>query len=147
MAVLQSTAVVAGVMPDYARAGGVLHRHGTYTNAAEKEEGTTIEMVPIPKGARIIDMTVLIASATSFGTFDVGDGGDVDRFFNGIDTATAADNNFTLYADGTSNGPNYEYTAEDTIDIAVMDSDLSAKTRIDLNVTYVMAGTIADEAA
>lgn len=145
MTVLQSTAVVAGIMPDYARAGGVINRYATYTVASDVEEGTTIEMVPIPANARILNINLLIASCTSFGTFNVGDAGDTNRFFAAIDTATNADNNFTLFVDGTSNGANYKYTAQDTIDIAPADSDLPAKTRIDMNVQYVMCGTIADE--
>ena len=146
MTVIQSAAVVAGVMPDYARAGGVLCRFGTYTPTTDKAAGTTIQMVPVPKNARIIDMHVTLASCTSFGTFDVGDGSDTDRFFDGIDTATNADNNYTLHVDGTSNGANYKYTANDTIDVVVVDSLMADKTRLDVTVWYTMADTIADEA-
>lgn len=144
MVIKQSTAVVAGIMPDYARAGGVLNRYGTYTVATTQlAANQTIEMVPIPAGARIINMGVKLATAKSDCHLDVGDGGDIDRFFDGVDGA--ADDSWALFGDGTSNGHNYQYTVEDTIDIFVKESAMGVGTRVDLNVQYVM-GNIADEA-
>lgn len=147
MSTVQSTAVVAGVMPDYARAGGVLNRHASYTvGTTALAEGDTIEMIPVPKHGTVIGLNVLLASHDCIGTYDVGDGGDGDRFMDGIAAVTGgAMQVFNLFSDGTSAGVNYKYTAQDTIDFIVKESLLSPKTRVDMNVQYVMAGTIADE--
>jgi hypothetical protein len=146
MTTYQSAAVISGVMPDYARAGGVLNRYGTYTPAAALAEGSTIEMVPIPKNARIIQINILLASHDCIGTYDVGDGDDGDRFMDGIAAVTGgAAQVFDLFADGSTAGINYKYTSQDTIDIVVKESLLSAKTRLDMTVQYTMCGTIADE--
>ena len=145
MSTVQSSAVISGIMPDYAKIGGVLNRVGSYTVAtAALAVDDVIEMVPIPEDAKIIDMKLGIASASKFSTFDVGDASDVNRFFDGIPTGMV-DNTFSLFGDGTSNGPNYRYTGQDTIDITVLTSQLAVGTRLDLSVQYIMVGTITDE--
>lgn len=145
MAILQSTAVVAGLMPDYARAGGVLNRYASYTVATTAlAADQTVEMVPIPEGAIIIGMGVNLASAQSDCHVSVGFGTSTTFFFASQDGA--ADFSKSLFGDGVSTGHNYTFTAEDTIDIIVLESAMAIGTRVDLNVQYVM-GNIADEAA
>lgn len=144
MTILQSTAVVAGVMPDHTRAGGVLNRYGIYTATTELTSPQTIEMVPIPAGARIIGMGLALASARSDAHLSVGDGSDTNRFFDSIDCAADAD--ASLFQDGTSNAHGYQYSSEDTIDVYTGNSNIANGTKIRLCVQYVMTGTIADEA-
>ena len=144
MSTLYSDAVTSGIMPDYARVGGVISRTASYTAAAAVAVDDVIQMIPIPKDAKILDMKLGIASASKFSTLDVGDASDVDRFFDGIPTGMV-DNTFSLFGDGTTNGMNYRYTTQDTIDITVLDSQLAIGTRLDLSVQYTIAGTIRDE--
>lgn len=145
MATVQSDAVVSGITPDHARAGGVLNRIGEYiVTTTALSANDVIEMVPIPASARIVDMKVGFSGANNDSTLDVGDASDVDRFFDGLPTGML-DNKFTQFADGTTNGFNYKYTAQDTIDIKVLTNDLDVGTRLDLNVQYVIVGTIDDE--
>lgn len=144
MSIVKSAAVTSGITPDHAKVGGVLNRIGEYTVTATLTANDVVQMVPIPKNARIINMNLGFSGANVDSTLDVGDGGDVDRFFDGIPTGMV-DNKFTLFSDGTTNGMNYTYSAQDTIDIKVLTNDLDIGTRLDLNVQYVMVGTIKDE--
>jgi len=152
MATKTTTAVDAGIMPDNMLAGGLLHRTGSYevaTTALAADD--VIQMVPIPKGAMIVDIHVWVVSATSHGSFDVGDAGDVDRFFDGLSghmaAGSAVDYNATQHADGSCAGVNYTYTADDTIDVTWLQSGCAIGTRIVLGVIYTMTGTIEDESS
>jgi hypothetical protein len=143
MGILKTTAVNAGIMPDHTRAGVVLNRYGVYTIATIFQTAKTIEMVPIPKGARIVGMGLSLSSAVSDVTISVGDGSATNRFFASL--AGSADFGANMFGEGASNGWNYKYTAQDTIDVYTGDSDLGVGVKIRLNVQYVMTGTIADE--
>lgn len=144
MSIVQSNAVISGVTPNDIKIGGVLNRIGEYTVATALSTDDVVQMVPIPKDARIVDMKLGIASASKYSTLDVGDGSDVDRYFDGIPTGMV-NNTFSLFGDGMSNGMNYTYTSQDTIDITVLTSQLGVGTKLDLHVQYIMVGTIKDE--
>lgn len=143
MTIYQSTAVVAGVMPDHTRAGGVLNRYGIYTASTELTSPCTIEMVPIPAGARIVDMGLAVSSPQSDVHISLGDGSDTNRFFDAVDGAAAFD--VSLFVDGTTNGYGYKYSSQDTIDVYTGESNYANGVKIRLMVQYVMTGTIEDE--
>jgi len=157
MATRKSAACIANYAPD-APDGNVKCRIGTWTYA---DDGTAvaddvIQMVPVPKGAQIID--ILIGwTALSGGTFDVGDGTTADRFFDGL---TANDigrvsmfggfNGSAAAAEGVCEGATkanlgYEYTAADTIDITLISGDVESGDEITMMVLYKVQGGISDE--
>lgn len=57
---------------------------GTLTTA------DTIELMKIPKGARVIDVIAYADEMGGAGAFDIGDGSDADRFIDGLDAGSAA---------------------------------------------------------
>ena len=147
MATRKSTAVTAGIMPDYTLPGLVLCRTARFTNKGVAS-GETIEMIPIPKGAKIVDMNVAIAALTgSCSDIEVGDGGSNARFFNGISQEGATSVAYNLAGEGVPGAIGYEYPADDTIDIYIAKgvSEAGTATNWIMNVFYKMAGSLADE--
>ena len=146
MATRQSTAITGGIMPDYTLPGLVLCRTARFT-AKIVGSGETIEMIPIPKGAKIVGMNFAIDDATAVnatGT-EVGDGGSNGRFFNAIDISSVGAHN--LAGEGVPGAVGYEYPADDTIDIFVKKETTDPATGANwiLNVFYKMAGSLEDE--
>ena len=150
----QSDACKSGLMPDYSRAGVVLCRTGMYVAAAQDVvlSADTIQMVPIPKNAQILNIQV-IAKKTG-GTLDlvgatgchIGDGASSTRFWD--DASLGGVTQFQLFHTGKFAAVGYTYDeGNDTIDIAftklatVMETDAT----IIMNVFYKMAGSISDE--
>lgn len=104
--------------------------------------------VPVPQGARILDVRLVVDTAftsTGTNTITVGDGNDADGFI----TATAADtttltagkviNNDGVYAFGATDTGAAEikvYAAADTIDLASAQTDWTAGSAT-LFVTYL----------
>jgi len=141
---VQSDAVKAGIMPDAnTPAGVVLSRTETYTETAARDANSIVQMIPIPKYAQILDIHVYIADSGDGRTCDIGDGGDPDRFFDGLDPSSAAIRK-TLVADGVPIAP-YEYTADDTIDVKWLGDTLEEGQVITMTVFYRMGNTIADD--
>lgn len=154
MSTLKSDAVTAGIMPDYSRAGVVLCRTGMYHCTAQDEliSGDTIQMVPIPKNAQILDIhitakvmgdTLDFAGATGC---HVGDGASPTRFFD--DLSLGAVEMAVMSALGKPQGIGYTYDeGNDTIDIALTKAATVNQTDlvIIMNVYYKMAGSISDE--
>jgi len=146
MTTRQSTAVLSGIMPDYTLPGLTLCRTAKFTGKVVAS-GETIEMIPIPKGAKIVGMNFAIDDATAAnatGT-EIGDGVSNARFFNGIDVSAVTA--FNLAGEGVPGAIGYEYKTEDTIDIYVKKEDTSPATGANwiMNVFYKMAGSMADE--
>ena len=146
MATRQSTAVISGIMPDFTLPGLVLCRSARFTDKIVGS-GETIEMIPIPKGAKIVNMNFAIDDATAVnatGT-EVGDGGSNGRFFNAIDISSVGAHN--LAGEGVPGAIGYEYPADDTIDLVINDMRKDAATGANwiLNVFYKMAGSLDDE--
>jgi len=154
MATYQTTAVIAGVRPDATcPAGIVLSRYGLFTLAASGGDATAlaqndvIEMVPVPKGAQIIDINVQWTDLASAGspTMDVGDGDDTNGWIDGLNITAAGISclktaTFSAYYIGK------EYTAADTIDVKIMDADCNATSgTIRMIVEYKVEGAIDDE--
>jgi len=107
-------------------ASTVMYREGlditsvfaTHTlTTAEQQADDVVQMVKIPKGATILDVILTSAdidSATS-AVLAVGDGSDDDRFITGSTIGQAGGvERLNAFA-----GLNYEYTADDTIDLNV----------------------------
>jgi len=136
-----TTAVYADVMPDHSvPAGIVLSRTGTYLATAALDANSIIQMVPIPKGAQVLDIILKTSALGTARTIDVGDGGDIDRFVDGGDASGAA-----LFRLSAVAGLNHEYTADDTIDIKVLGDTFPAGGTATMIVFYKMEGGIADE--
>jgi len=73
---VQSGAVIAGIMPDSkVPAGTILARTGKYTATAELDVNSTIQMVPMPKGAQIQDIIMQITALGAGRSLSVGLGG------------------------------------------------------------------------
>jgi hypothetical protein len=154
MTTLKSDAVTDGIKPDYSRAGVVLCRTGMYHAAAQDEiiSGDTLQMVPVPKNAQILDITITAKKAG--GTLDlagatgchVGDGSSSSRFMDDVSLGNVRMLN--MRTDGKPQAIGYTYDeGADTIDIAwtSMATVMETDTVIVMNVFYKMAGSIADE--
>jgi len=154
MTTYKSAAVSAGIMPDYSRGGVVLCRTGFYHPAAQDLliSGDTVQMVPVPKNAQILD--IHITSGVAGGTLDfagatgchVGDGASSCRFMD--DVSLGALEMLTMAANGKPNAIGYTYDeGNDTIDIALTKAATVNQTDlvIVMNVYYKMAGEIDDE--
>ena len=155
-----SDAVDAGIMPDYSRAGVLLSRTAVFTTTADLLSRETIKMVPIPKGAQIINIMVennSLCQWCGLASLQVGDGNDTDRFFKDVFTGGAAGgaqvnrNDFfsanTLQRDPLASHV-YTYTADDTIDLFLGGTENNTGltgTTIAMTVVYKMEGEIGDE--
>lgn len=91
---------------------GVVAKSAVYTFTAAQSAGDIIQMVPVPKGAHIIDVQVQFPGQSAAGisaTYAVGDGTTAGRFL----ISTSA---FTIVH--AALGLGYSYSAEDTIDLS-----------------------------
>ena len=155
MATVRTEAVLADVAPD--RQNGqvqVVWGHYSYADEGAVAINDVIQMVPIPKDARILDILVEWNSTWDAGsTFDVGDGDDDDRFLAAI--AMANSGRMSLFG-GLSNGAEideainasglgYTYSAADTIDITIEGAAADTGDTITMAVLYVCEGGFDDE--
>jgi hypothetical protein len=116
----QSVQVTRGDPPKTPRNGGTITVYGEYEILAALVVDDVIQMVPIPKGARILDVHINTDELDSDGTpemvLDVGDTDgtdDTDRYIDGTAASPvlARMNNIA--------GFGYEFLANGTIDIHV----------------------------
>ncbi len=142
MAIKQTTAVKSDLRVDVAKAGESILRTSKFVVGEALSANDVIEAVPVPEGAIITRIDLAWSAFGSGRTVDVGDAGDVDRFFDGVDVSAAG--KATLFNDGVG-GFNYQYPAKDTIDITVLGNTMPLNAWIVCNVEYKMAGGIADE--
>lgn len=145
MATLRTAKVAAGVQP---RAGheGVLAVSATYTLAAALALNDVIEMVKVPKGAKILNMHLAsddLDTGSAAIILAVGDGTTVDRFIKGSTVAQAG--GVARLGDGVtaalmSGAFGYTYTVDDTIDVKVTTAPATGTTAGDivLTVFYMM---------
>jgi len=154
MTTYKSAAVSAGIMPDYSRGGVVLCRTGFYHPAAQDLliSGDTVQMVPVPKNAQILDFH--ITASVGGGAIDftgatgchVGDGASATRFMDDVSLGTLE--MLTMVGSGKPGAIGYTYDeGNDTIDIAFTKAATVNQTDlvIVMNVYYKMAGEIDDE--
>ena len=94
--------------------GVVLAVAATYTvpSSGGPGIGEKVEMVPVPKGAKILNVKTAGPAGTASMTAVVGDGGSTSRFNTTITASAAFCKDIEV---GT--GVGYEYTEDDTIDI------------------------------
>jgi hypothetical protein len=116
------TAVSDVVHTDYAanprvyrgpeEAGGVVQFCRFSYEASALESGSTISIgVPVPKGARLVDIVVLADDlGTTAGTLEVGDSGDTDRFLAAYATGSATFKSFV--ANGRIDNMHYEFPSD-----------------------------------
>lgn len=88
--------------------------------------GEIVQLVKVPKGARIIDQYLnweALSSGAGTAGADIGDGGDADRFLTALNMDSAGEKSRGFRLDNSAREPalgfGYEYTAEDTIDATV----------------------------
>jgi len=159
-----STAHVSGICPDHCiPAGIVLARTGTYTAAAELDANSVIQLIPMPKGAQLIDLLVAWTAMGAGRTIDVGitdtgyTGYDIDMFFDGLATqyagvarwgATTINNAAANVVHGVNfiagTWP-YEFTANGTIDVKVLGAALPISSVLTGIAIYKQEGAIDDE--
>jgi len=154
---VQSNAVKGEIMPDHTvPATIVLSRTGLYTAAAALAANSVIQLVPIPVGAQILDIIVQCTALGSGRTLDIGDGGDIDRFFDGLPAEYALLSRFGCEMGGAAantagnvthgaSALGYEYTVNDTIDVKVLGDTFPEDAVIKATVIYKMQGGVADE--
>lgn len=116
MATLTASAAQSTIPAKYA-INGTISRVVSYTVAAALSAGDVIQMVRVPKGATILDLTFF---TDEFGTSNatvgsIGDGNAVGRYLGTASTSSSlAVGLITL-----PGGVGYSYSAEDTIDIVI----------------------------
>ncbi|MCK9597399.1 MAG: hypothetical protein M0R06_00085 [Sphaerochaeta sp.] len=157
MTIHKSDAVSSGIMPDFAIPGVVLCRSAEFVTADDTiVSADTLQMVPIPKGAKVLRVefyhTALPAGTTGC---DVGYGGDPDAFLAGVD---ATGSNIRIWPVNLAAGPTkttfrnlagllHTFTADDTIDIAFtkLATKIPTSQHLQMTVWYKMTGVLADE--
>ena len=106
---------------------GTWTEYSEYTASATLAAGDIIQMVKVPKGARLVDLAVAwnrlaAASTGSAVILNVGDGVDNDRYMTQLSASSTSIQRGIQRFDGMG----YEYTADDTIDIVMEDLGTSA---------------------
>lgn len=111
--------------------------HGTYELSAALVVNDVIQMVKVPKGARIVEVILGSDDLDTGGSpaiiLAVGDGTTADRFVTGSTIAQGAG----LVRLNQVDGIGYVYTAEDTIDIKVTTAPATGATSGTLNLTVI----------
>ena len=105
---------------------GVVVEQASYTTSATLSAGDAIQMVKVPSGARVVDVKTTTDSAAGIAVA-VGDGLNENRY-----VVTASVSALSVLA-ANANWSNYEYTADDTIDITY-DASMTATTTITFNL-------------
>jgi hypothetical protein len=167
---VSSDAQTSKVCPDSCiPAGIVLTRTGTYTATADMEANSVIHLIPMPKGAQLLDLLIAWQALGSGVTLDVGitdtdyTGYGIDMFFDGLaaeyagyarwgaimgGAAAATAGNVTHGAKFLANTWPYEFTADGCIDVKGLASSgtvIPDTTIITGVAIYKMEGGIADE--
>jgi hypothetical protein len=143
MGTTKSNAVISGIVPEQELAGVLQCRTIEHTPGADLPASDIVQMCPVVPGMKIIDIKLSFEAFGASRTLDIGDGGDVDRFFDGLDVSAVG--KATQYVGGANAGLNHKYSAEDTIDITVLGGTWPSGVTVKMNVIYKMAGAIADE--
>ena len=135
------------VRGEFAFNGAAVRRlYATYTMTGNEVAADVIEMVSIPKGARVWReySNLKHTACASTVTLDVGDGSTADRYIDGLDASGASGTTLDTFEADVGVAVNYtpfEYTAADTIDVTLKTlTTPNATGVIQLTVTYTMNG-------
>jgi len=164
MTTYSSDAKLAGITPDHViPAGIVLSRTATYTAAANLAASSVLAMVPMPKGAQLLDLLVAWTALGAGRTLDVGiadtgyTGYDVDMFMDGLAAQYAG---YARWGAAMINGSAaavvhgakflantwpYEFTANGSIDITVLGDTFPTSAVATVVAIYKVEGAIEDE--
>jgi hypothetical protein len=142
---VQSAAVKSGVRIDDRQPGKVNCRSADYEETVARDANSVVEMVPVPKGAQVLDIHMYVSDSGAGRTFDVGDGNVVDRYFDGVDPSSGPIRKGLIPDGDAAYISNYEYTEDDTIDVKWLGDTLEIGQKIHMDVFYKMGDTIADE--
>lgn len=141
MATHKSDKVLKGMVPIMYSAGMPFTVVATFTSAAEIAINDEIQMAEVMNGFKIVDIRLMWEAIGTGALFDIGDGEDVDRFFDGLDVAAAG--KADLIGSGVSMSLGYEYSGigtnlKDTIDIKVLGAVIPVDKTIKMVVSYVL---------
>lgn len=110
---------------------GVYSDYVSYSFTATPAASDVVQLFRVPRGARVLDLQIVCNRAAQY---SAGDGNDTDRFL--ADGAVAAN----TVAGGVmiNAGLNYEYTADDTVDLTIgsasATTDYTFKAQITMSV-------------
>lgn len=112
--------------------GNLIGVTSTYSLTAALTSGQVIQMIPVPKGARVHNPTGVVLSSTDLDTgatpaisLSVGDGDDVDRY---VTDSTIGRTSGIVAGTLTTAAFNKVYTADDTIDVLVSAAPVTGAT-------------------
>jgi len=120
MATLQSSACLTNnsgffLNPPKYNEKNVVGRSVLYTFVAAQSAGDVIQMIPVPKGAVVLDLAVqwALGAGAAITQGSIGDGNSANRYYGSL---SASAGNTIVHM---TTGLGYSYSAEDTIDIVV----------------------------
>ena len=103
--------------------------------------GDTIQMVPVPKGAKTLNVR-LTGDSTNSITADTGDGGSTARW---IATTTFSAAKSAEYWATNAAKPTKTYKQDDTIDLLLGGANLASGKYFEVQVDYVMEGVFKED--
>lgn len=136
MATLTSAAAAATVQAR-TPVSGVTTKTASYTASAAVATADVIQMVKVPLGAIIVDVTLAVDDMDTGAALlvTVGDGGDADRFITSSNIGQAGG----VARLNAAAGLGYTYVAEDTIDVTIATGPAGGGTgTVRLAVTYTL---------
>jgi len=102
------------------------------------------ELVPIPKGAMVLDVRVVNEALDACTSVSVGDKADPDRYFAALDLSSAGAH--SAQSEGPTTAHNHVYADEAVLTVTVPATQTTAKA-ITVHVLYKMVeGCLTDEA-
>ena len=143
MAIFKSDAVKSGLMfLGTAQPGSVLCRSG---RVKEKFTAADVaELVPIPKGAMVLDVRVVNEALDACTSVSVGDKDDPDRYFTALDLSSAGAH--SALSEGPTTAHNHVDADEAVLTVTVPATQTTVKS-ITAHVFYKMVeGCLTDEA-
>jgi hypothetical protein len=137
MTTVSSPAVLSGIMAARLKAGSALSRSTKYTAESALAANDIIEMIKVPKGARIMRIDYKFSAFGAGRTLDIGISTDVDKYVDGDDVSAAGSDSVIL---------DEILSADTTIQAKVLGDTMPADATLSMHVYYKMADAIADEA-
>lgn len=136
MTTYSNARVASGISPR-SNQQGLTSVTATQTVSTALTTGDVIEMVKVPRGAKVLDVILtsedLDTGTTATIVLDVGDGGDTDRWIDGATTGQAGGTTRMNVATGLD----HSYTADDTIDVLVQAGPATGATGVKITLTVL----------